>query len=240
MFFKNLIALVALLSVPLMAAGQSDGFPLSNDTSDIDLEQNDVETPNGIDLSSWIESTFLGVSDNPVREHANKLIIRLASAPDSTSERRPWRSIEDPERAGVFPFQPVSLNPLRQTNPLGENLMTTLEPGGRSCTPITHSFPTRDGDLVITYFETTCTKPDGRDYKWKLEIALFGPSGNVQAEFNRTGNKVKFLKAVTKQKLECISGEWESQAKLRYRRTGWFQSWETIYHNSLYSDITCP
>ena len=61
MFFKNLRALVALISVPLMAADQSDEFPLSNDTSNIDLEPNDVETRNGVELSDWIESTFLGV-----------------------------------------------------------------------------------------------------------------------------------------------------------------------------------
>ncbi|MXZ55746.1 MAG: hypothetical protein F4Z14_06210 [Gammaproteobacteria bacterium] len=116
MIFRYFVAILALFSVPLMAAGQSDEFPLTNDTSNIDLEPNDVETRNGIDFSDWIESTFKGVSDNPVREHANKPIIRLASAPDSTLVRQPWRSIEDPERAGVFPIQPVIINP-RLKNP---------------------------------------------------------------------------------------------------------------------------
>ncbi|MXZ44305.1 MAG: hypothetical protein F4Z01_04915, partial [Gammaproteobacteria bacterium] len=62
MIFRYFVAILALFSVPLMAADQSDEFPLSNKTTDINLEPNDVETRNGVELSDWIESTFLGVS----------------------------------------------------------------------------------------------------------------------------------------------------------------------------------
>ena len=240
MIFRYFVAILALFSVPLMTAGQSDEFPLSNDTSNIDLEPNDVETQNGIDLSDWIESTFKGVSDNPVREHANKPIIRLASAPESIMERRPWRSIDDSERAGVFPFQPVSLNPLRRTKPVQESSTIWLTSGGQQCWPLDHGAPTLNDDEVETYFATKCEHSDERDYYWKLKIQLKkGSHLRAQGEWTLWGNPQEFLQSDTTISSACESGFWKSHVKLTYRLDARWSRWRTIYNNSRYATINC-
>ncbi|MXZ54555.1 MAG: hypothetical protein F4227_01515 [Gammaproteobacteria bacterium] len=99
------------------AENPSTNYDAQSNVSDIAFEELDV----------------LGVFDrmpletkNETGETTKKPILRLASSTESTLERQPWRSIDDPERAGVFPFQPVSLNPLQRTNPLQEGLMISL------------------------------------------------------------------------------------------------------------------
>jgi len=237
MIFRYFVAILVLFSVPLMAAGQSDDFPLSNDTSNIDLEPHDVETREGIDLSSWIESTFLGVSDNSGRENVNKPIIRLASASESTLVRQPWRSIDDPERTGVFPFQPVRLNPRL---PFGESATIFLTSGGHSCSPNNHAMPSVSDGLVETYFESTCYHPDEREYKWMLDLNLVGPHSNSQKTSTLIGNRVTFHRVGTTLADTCASGEWRSDIKLTYKRNRRFARTRTILNNTLYATITCP
>ena len=241
MTFRHFVAILALFSVPLIAAGQSDDFPLSNDTSNIDLEPNEVETREGFDLSSWIESTFFGVSDNSARENANKPIMRLASAHEPTLERRPWRSIEDPERASVFPFQTVSLNPLRRTNSLQESSTIWLTSGGHSCWPINHVSPQKSGIHVETYFTSECSHPDDeRDYRWHLKITLKGPSDKGSTKIELKGNPEEFTRALTLKQLVCETGRWRSDVNLKCRVARPLSRWHPIYNNSRYSDITCP
>ncbi len=119
--------------------------------------------------------------------------------------------------------------------------MTELTPGGHTCHPNTHAFPHIDGKHVATHFATTCSKPDGLSYLWRLEIALFAPGGSDnQRDMTLVGNPVTFDQATTEVKLLCETGKWESQVRLRYRLDAWLSKWKPIYHNSHYIQINCP
>lgn len=244
MIFRFSVAILALFSVPLMAADQSDEFPLSNDTSTIKLEPNDVEAQNGIELSDWIESTFKGVSDNPVREHANKPIIRLASAPDSTAERRPWRSIEDPERAGVFPIQPVIINP-RFKNSKFTNPEIVLN-SDADCDEMHVTKPYLKGSDVAAHFDADCEMPgsveENKDTKWTVILKLFPPGSPFQrTPFEHYGKYADFDDHNAEATFLCSkNGKWKVKAEFWVKVKGdWW--WGTrLYLNNRSADITCP
>lgn len=207
---------------------------------------NDDAEPNTKEIEIK-EFDVLGVFDrmrfetvNVASETRKKPILRLASSTESTLERQPWRSIEDPERAGVFPFQPVRLNPLQRTNPLQEGLMISLTADEHECWPLDHGAPKRSGSVVETYFASTCSHPDGQDYRWILELNLFGPTSSVRTKWVEVGNPFEFLKSVHKTQLTCVSGTWRSHVKLSYRLDAFLSKTRTIYNNSRSASVSCP
>ena len=154
MTFRYFVAILALFSVPLMALVNLTTSRCRTIPRTSISNQTTSKPGTGLTFLMGIESTFLGVSDNPVVENANKPIIRLVSSPDSTSERRPWRSIEDPERAGVFPFQPVNINPWPKNSSL-RNPEVYMN-SAHECDVMHVSAPYLDGDEVAAHFDADC------------------------------------------------------------------------------------